>query len=82
MNLTISKKAKRDLDKLDDTTVNRIYKAFTKLRKEIARFKRLKGTGKTNSLRVGNYRVIFEVKDDTINILSVEHRREVFKRMQ
>jgi mRNA-degrading endonuclease RelE of RelBE toxin-antitoxin system len=41
----------------------------------------LKGAGKTNSLRVGNYRIIFEVKDETINIINVEHRREVFKRM-
>lgn len=81
MNLELSKRAKKDLDKLDNIIVSRIYKAFTNLRKEIARFKRLKGGDKINSLRVGNYRVIFEVNDDTINIINVEHRREVFKRM-
>jgi mRNA-degrading endonuclease RelE of RelBE toxin-antitoxin system len=41
MNLELSKKAKKDLDKLDDTIVSRIYKAFTRLRKEIAKFKRV-----------------------------------------
>jgi len=81
MNLTISEKARKHLDKLDNTIAVRIYKAFTKLRKEIAKFKRLKGADKTNSLRVGNYRIIFEVKSDTINILSIEHRREVYRNL-
>ncbi len=81
MNLTISEKARKHLDKLDNTIAGRIYKAFTKLRKEIAKFKRLKGADKTNSLRVGNYRIIFEVKSDTINILSIEHRREVYRNL-
>jgi mRNA-degrading endonuclease RelE of RelBE toxin-antitoxin system len=81
MKLKLSERAKKDLDKLDDIIVSRIYKAFTKLRKEIARFKRLKGGDKTNSLRVGKYRVIFVVTDDTINIINVEHRREVYKNL-
>ena len=81
MTINVTGRAKKDISKLDKTVIHRIYKAIGKLRHEIARFKRLKGTGKTNSLRVGNYRIIFEVKDDTINILNVDHRREVFKRM-
>jgi len=81
MNLTISEKARKHLDKLDNTIAVRIYKAFTKLRKEIAKFKRLKGADKTNSLRAGNYRIIFEVKSDTINILSIEHMREVYRNL-
>jgi len=29
--------------------------------------------------RIGNYRVLFDVEDDTIVILYVQHRREVYK---
>jgi mRNA-degrading endonuclease RelE of RelBE toxin-antitoxin system len=79
MTVNVTAKAKKDISKLDKTVIHRIYKAIGKLRKEIARFKRLKGAGKTNSLRVGNYRIIFEITNETINILNVEHRREVYR---
>lgn len=29
--------------------------------------------------RVGNYRVLFDIEDDTIVILRVQHRREVYR---
>ncbi|MEQ8191168.1 MAG: type II toxin-antitoxin system RelE/ParE family toxin [Candidatus Eremiobacterota bacterium] len=79
MTVKISKQARKDIFKLDKTIIHRIYKAIGKMRKDIARFKRLKGAGKTNSLRVGNYRIIFDVTGDSINILNVEHRREVYR---
>ena len=79
MTVKISKQARKDIFKLDKAIIHRIYKAIGKMRKDIARCKRLKGSGKTNSLRVGNYRIIFEVIGDSINILNVEHRREVYR---
>jgi mRNA interferase RelE/StbE len=79
MTVNVTGRARKDISKLDKTIIHRIYKAIGKLRKEIAKFKRLKGAGKTNSLRVGDYRIIFEITGDTINILNVEHRREVYR---
>lgn len=33
----------------------------------------------SRSLRVGDYRVIYQIKDQTINILVIQHRKDCYK---
>lgn len=33
----------------------------------------------SRSLRIGDYRVIYQIKDKTINILVIQHRKDCYK---
>ena len=69
----------RDLEKLEPSISRRIFKKVDELlpnpfSKEI---KRLKGRNDFR-LRVGDYRVIFEIEVNNIQILKVGHRKNVY----
>ena len=42
---------------------------------------KLKGAGDLYRIRVGNYRVVYQIRDDTLLVLITEarHRREVYR---
>ena len=74
-----TEKSLKDLDKLENLTSRRIIKGVDELinnpcNKDI---KKLKGAD-LYRLRVGDYRVIFEVYMAEIKILKVGHRRNVY----
>ena len=76
------KQAAKELDKIDFLIAQRIVSKVNWLSKNFS-FQTpeplhgsLKGTYK---LRVGDYRIIYKLKDDTIVILSVGHRNEIYK---
>ena len=76
-----TKRALEDLDKLEKPISTRIINKISKLLENPYNLdiKRLKGiTG--YRLRVGDYRVIFDIEKDTIFILNVGHRRNVYER--
>jgi len=77
-------KVKEDIKKLDGYYKNRIKTAIEdKLTKAPEIFgERLKGTLKDLwKLRVGNYRVIYFIDKETVFILGIWHRREVYKKL-
>lgn len=74
-------KAAKDLRSLDRTTAERITKAIRALENDLAGdVKKLKDFDPAYRLRVGEYRVLFDVVSDQIEIYRIRHRSEVYKR--
>lgn len=76
-----SKTAKKDLDKLDNVTKQRIAKKLQYFanQKDIL----LHAKSLTDSVlgdyrfRIGHYRIVFDLQADVISVLKVQHRRDV-----
>ena len=79
MKIELTRTAIKDLDQLNQATKERVYKELYKLRDNQAKFKKLKAHEKAGRLRIGEYRVIFELSGEIIYIKSVKHRREVYR---
>ena len=82
MKLLLAGKAERDLNKLDNNIRRRLVKALEKLteKPENLDIKKLKGM-EIFRLRVGDYRINFEINKETktIVVLQVRHRRESYR---
>ncbi|MEO2153368.1 MAG: type II toxin-antitoxin system RelE/ParE family toxin [Aquificota bacterium] len=77
-------KVKEDIKKLDKETKERIKKAIEeKLTKAPEIFgERLKGTLKDLwKLKVGSYRVVFILDENTVFIVGIWHRKEAYKKI-
>ena len=80
--IVFAAEAAREFDALDSTVRDRVEKALDQLavnplalRNQI---KRLKGDSAMR-LRVGDWRLIFEVRLGEIVVLAIAHRREVYR---
>jgi mRNA interferase RelE/StbE len=80
--LVYTRRAVKDIEKLDEVTRARIAKSLARFENEPFRY-----AGKltdpnlgTYRFRVGDYRVIFDVEGRDIVLLRVGHRRELYKR--
>jgi len=71
--------AVQDIEKLENSIVRRIIKKVDELSENpfSKDIKRLKGSNDFR-LRVGDYRVIFEINKDKIIILKVGHRKNIY----
>lgn len=83
MKLELTKRAVRDLDTLEHAQPKLFRRAMAKIKllsDEPKLGKPLIGPlrGKW-SLRVGDYRIIYEFDRNTIVVLTINHRREVYK---
>jgi mRNA interferase RelE/StbE len=79
MNIFWTKKALEELDSLPTLIAKRIVEKVERLaRKEDIDIKRLTGLPYYR-LRVGDYRVIFDLEKEKITILCVKHRKNVYK---
>ena len=80
--LTLNRDSVKFLAKQERTVQERIRKALTGLaiRPPIGDIKPLKGTEKLMRLRVGTYRVIFEVNhsEQIVYILTIDNRGDVY----
>jgi len=79
--LVYTKSAFRDIKKLDRVAKRKLAKALERLRERphrLARKLTLKKLGDYR-YRVGNYRVIFDIRGKKIIILRVGHRREIYR---
>jgi mRNA interferase RelE/StbE len=74
-----NRKAKKTLDKLHPSIQQRIWTGVDRLKEEAKRMKKMSRPGEEYCARVGDYRIIFEVAEDTIVIQEIGHRREVYK---
>lgn len=79
--IVLSKKAQKQLDKLTDNIANPIFDAISDLAFEPRPrgYKKLKGrTG--YRIRVGDYRVIYEIIDNEliIDVITVGHRKDIY----
>ncbi|MCL2648695.1 MAG: type II toxin-antitoxin system RelE/ParE family toxin [Phycisphaerales bacterium] len=78
--LELMRKAMRDLADLDRTTSTRIITKLETLQNNLAGdVKRLTNFTPEYRLRVGDYRVLFAVAGDKIEIHRVIHRREAYR---
>jgi mRNA interferase RelE/StbE len=78
------KSAKKEFDGLDRRTQDRLLEALFLLSQnpfsDLLRFKKLKGADALYRIRVGDYRVVYEVRNELLLILVIKigHRREVY----
>lgn len=82
--LVIGAKASKDLQALDKADQRRIVKKlkfFLSAKDPLAYAKKLTDkAGGDYRWRIGYYRVIFDVEKETIKLLRVQHRREVYRK--
>lgn len=78
-NIEWKEHALRDLEKLESSIARRILKKVGELSENLFSkdIKKLKGSDDFR-LRVGDYRVIFSIDKNTIQILKVGHRKNIY----
>jgi len=81
MTIELQASAKKDLKKIDKQQALSILKQLKSLENfpHIANIKRLKNHYPPMRYRIGHYRVLFEVVEDTIIIVHIKHRKEAYK---
>lgn len=77
MEIKVTKTAIKDIKKLDTQTRDRILKGIYKL--PLGDVKRLQGYTNYYRLRIGDFRIIYSVSDETIIISAVLPRGEAYK---
>jgi mRNA interferase RelE/StbE len=81
--IEVSRSAAKDLRKIDCQWIPKILMAIESLGSEPrpAGCKKLAGSDHTYRIRIGDFRVIYDVHDDTLIILVVRirHRRDVYR---
>lgn len=79
--INLTKKAKKQLDKMSDAIAFPILTAIENLAKNRMPlgYKKLKGR-KGYRIRVGNYRVIYEIFDEVllIEVIDLGHRKDIY----
>lgn len=83
MNIKLTKRAVKDFDKIERAQP-RLFQALVKkidvLANQPTLGKPLVGPLKGKwSLRVGDYRILYEFSENRLVILTINHRREVYK---
>lgn len=81
MKIEIRSSAIKDLKKLDGKDKKRIHDKILELEKfpSIANVKKLTSFEPAYRLRIGSFRILFDVVDDTIIIGRVLHRKDSYK---
>ncbi len=79
MEIRITKTAIKHVKKLDSPTRNRILSSINKL--PFGDVKKLQGYDNYYRLRVGDFRVIYSLDDETITISAVLPRGEAYKQI-
>lgn len=81
MVINIDHKAIKDLSKIHKSEVSKILSKIEELEKfpKVPNLKKLTNFEPPYSLRVGNYRVLFDVEGDTLTVYRVKHRKESYR---
>jgi mRNA interferase RelE/StbE len=82
MKITIRKNAVRDLQKISVSIKSKIHDKILELEKypDVANIWKLTNFEPAYRLRIGDYRVLFDVTSDTIEIGRVLHRKESYQK--
>lgn len=77
--IKFTKRAKKFIEKQPKNHRERIYKAIYKLPKDDV--KKIKGITNLYRLRVGDYRIIYDIIDDElyIEIINADNRGDIYK---
>jgi len=80
MNVTLSRQAQKQLDKLNEPIKSGIEEALVNLMEEppVGDIKKLKGNNSFR-IRVGGYRIIYEITGDRIDVYKIAPRGEAYK---
>jgi len=80
-NISFKKSVAKDLKKIDRSKADRILKKLTTdLSVKADQLPELRGRfAGLRKYRVGNYRVIYTIIDDSVLILRIQHRKDVYK---
>jgi mRNA interferase RelE/StbE len=80
MIVKINKKAIKDLSKIDKKEVDKILLKVETLKDfpDIPNYKKLTNFDPPFRLRVGNYRVLFNVNKDKVTVYRIRHRKESY----
>ncbi|CAA6805230.1 MAG: RelE/StbE replicon stabilization toxin [uncultured Sulfurovum sp.] len=81
MNVVIDDKAIKDLSKIQKQEVKKILLKIEALEDypDVANIKKLTNFEPPYRLRVGNYRVLFDIEDNTITVYRVKHRSKSYE---
>ena len=81
MKIRIRKSAIKDLKKIDQAQKQKIQSKILSLKEfpEVSHVKKLTNFEPAYRLRIGDYRVLFDVVEDCIEIGRVLHRKESYK---
>jgi len=81
-NLIFSKDALRSVRKLDPVTKKRLGKKLKEYAKKPLRYAKKLRESKIGNYRwrIGNYRVVFDLKRKNIEVLQIGHRKEIYRK--
>ncbi|MGC9997770.1 MAG: type II toxin-antitoxin system RelE/ParE family toxin [Terriglobia bacterium] len=81
--VTFARSARKELEGLDRPLVDRIFPVIESLAQNPrpAKCKKLSGIQNRWRIRIGDYRVIYQISDDekVVDIVAVRHRREAYR---
>lgn len=81
--ILIEKRASRDIRNLSKTNKEKILKKVFTILKENpypnGKNPKKLSNSKYFRLRIGNFRVLYEIKNKTIMILAIKHRKNIYK---
>lgn len=85
--IEFTKSAKKEFDSLSTELQEKVLEALSFLSRnpfsDLLRVKRLKGAPSLYRLRIGDYRVVYEVRGNalTIVVIKIGHRKEVYRHL-
>ena len=81
MTIRIDNKALKDLSKVHKAEVKKILYKIEELEKfpQVPNLKKLTNFEPPYRLRVGNYRVLFDIEDNILTVYRVKHRKESYR---
>lgn len=81
--INFARSARKELERLDPPVVEAVFEKIEKLvtNPRPPGCRKLRGSGNLWRIRVGDYRVIYEIDDRvlSIDITAVRHRREAYR---
>jgi mRNA interferase RelE/StbE len=79
----LTRSAEKDLRRIDKRYISRVFAAVESLEEEPRPVgcTKLSGSDHTYRIRVGSYRVIYEIEDDRLVVLVIKigHRKDVYQ---